>query len=474
MKINYLVISYVFNFFAETTLRSLSQIENFKVYVIHVGKTEEYSKNFISDNVVKNYYIEEKQDHWQIIERVLSKEFPEILNCDILVFIDHDIWFKIDDFKDYMSEIVSAYYKNKKTVLFSPKRKGYLYFDLAPFLTVPLFAVNVKAEHIIENKLESWKPIWGEFNSINFIDTGWKNAFNLEKENSFLNYRFNAKENLSDLEFHFSSHWHADVVCGGADHGTLLWGREQYYNLLSCGKFVPTEEDFFYIIDYRCFCKWYNEQIEKRKLFYLLSNHTWILQFLIDRGDYRSYLEIGVYEKINFNKIICHHKVGVDPKFECDFKMTSDNFFDQNEEKFDLIFIDGDHHKETVIRDIQNSIECLSPDGCIVLHDTHPYNEVMQKVPGTTGEWIDGIWKQKEGEEWTGDAWKAIAFFRNYSNLDIATLDFDYGITIIKKRDNSNPLEEDIRIEDLDWNYFESNKEKILNIKPTKELVNWL
>jgi len=66
----------------------------------------------------------------------------------------------------------------------------------------------------------------------------------------------------------------------------------------------------------------------------------------------KSYLEIGVQKGINFNKIICEEKVGVEPypkKHQPTHTMTSDEFFKKfPDNKFDVISIDGEHTKDAV------------------------------------------------------------------------------------------------------------------------------
>jgi len=49
---------------------------------------------------------------------------------------------------------------------------------------------------------------------------------------------------------------------------------------------------------------------------------------------------------------------------------TSDDFFKKNlNEKFDLIYIDGDHHADNVLRDARNSFKLLNRGGFIVFDD---------------------------------------------------------------------------------------------------------
>jgi hypothetical protein len=51
---------------------------------------------------------------------------------------------------------------------------------------------------------------------------------------------------------------------------------------------------------------------------------------------------------------------------------SSFDFFAANSEKFDLIFLDGDHSAETVYREIPAAMGALNPDGLIMLHDYYP------------------------------------------------------------------------------------------------------
>ena len=60
----------------------------------------------------------------------------------------------------------------------------------------------------------------------------------------------------------------------------------------------------------------------------------------------------------------------------------SENFFNNNKAKFDLIYIDGNHLYDFVKGDISNSLECLSEDGIIVLDDYR-----------LKGWWKDGVTK---------------------------------------------------------------------------------
>jgi len=134
-----------------------------------------------------------------------------------------------------------------------------------------------------------------------------------------------------------------------------------------------------------------------------------------------SYLEIGVEYGLTFKNIHFLDKTGVDPdpKFEVEDKdslklLTSDDFFEANKKIFDVIFIDGMHQSEYVLKDMNNSIECLSENGIIFMDDILPtsYNEQL-KIPNKH-YYENGILKY--GEPWTGDVWKVMFYiFNHYS-----------------------------------------------------------
>lgn len=183
-----------------------------------------------------------------------------------------------------------------------------------------------------------------------------------------------------------------------------------------------------------------------------------LINYLINLYGYKSYLEIGIQTGANFILVDCEKKIGVDPSplYEYGYltqdmsihKMTSDNYFDQNLDNFDLIFIDGLHVKEQVLKDIENSFKFLNPKGTIVLHDCLPYSEDSQspieyKVP-----------------IWNGNVWEAFAHLRQYKNLFMMTINTDWGLGVIKKG-NQIPYQ---LPEKVNYDFFVENKEQLMNI----------
>lgn len=102
------------------------------------------------------------------------------------------------------------------------------------------------------------------------------------------------------------------------------------------------------------------------------------------------YLEIGVETGITFHQVDCQLKTGVDPKFLFDLarseelnrhgiceyhEVASDVFFsgrDRGGERYDLIFIDGLHHFDQVMRDFIHSTAHAHPRTVFLIDDTLP------------------------------------------------------------------------------------------------------
>jgi hypothetical protein len=100
------------------------------------------------------------------------------------------------------------------------------------------------------------------------------------------------------------------------------------------------------------------------------------------------YVEIGV-DRGHTMRAVSPHAIeshGVDVTFEHvdgplgpnvhRWQMTSDEFFRISEKwmsrRADVVFIDGDHSREAVTRDIAGALSCLREDGVVIVHDTFP------------------------------------------------------------------------------------------------------
>ena len=152
-----------------------------------------------------------------------------------------------------------------------------------------------------------------------------------------------------------------------------------------------------------------------------------LIQNIIDKKRYDNYLEIGCDKDQSFSKIKVKNKIGVDPVSGGNIRSTSDQFFSTNTSKFDIIFIDGLHHYEQVIKDVNNSLQILNDNGFILLHDCLPRSIAHQAIPRYRGSW-------------NGDVWKALVELRTRSDLDTYTCQIDFGVGIVQKKKNTEIL----------------------------------
>lgn len=209
-----------------------------------------------------------------------------------------------------------------------------------------------------------------------------------------------------------------------------------------------------------------------------MNSRVEVINYLIQRFSLNSYLEIGVCNPDDcFNKIRCEVKLGVDPGVEfvanpVDYKMTSDQFFSEldsskldldPETKWDLIFIDGLHLANQVLRDIQNSIKHLEQSGFIVIHDCNPPTQFHARE----NYQVDGQYYP-----WNGTVWKVIYYLRTHRpDLDICVLDIDWGVGVLRVKDSKiieldNPF--------FEWSIFSENKKKHLNLISPSDFDWWL
>jgi hypothetical protein len=185
-----------------------------------------------------------------------------------------------------------------------------------------------------------------------------------------------------------------------------------------------------------------------------------IINKIIIKRNYTSYLEIGCFKDETFNQINIKKKIGVDPVSGGNLRMTSDKFFIENKEKFDLIFIDGLHVYEQVIKDIFNSIKVLKENGIILVHDCLPRK----------------LWYQtpiRMSDTWNGDVWKAIVECRTLENIDTYTCLADEGIGVIKVQKNNNLLNLNLsNFKNLKYKEYYTNRESLMNIISVEKLIN--
>lgn len=151
--------------------------------------------------------------------------------------------------------------------------------------------------------------------------------------------------------------------------------------------------------------------------------HRWdLINAYIKYYSFNSFLEIGHDRGYAFDQIDIEHKESIDisPKTHPTYLMSSDDFFEKYDNKYDIIFIDGLHEHAQVDRDIRNSLEHLNQGGVIIMHDCHPVSELCQKHCFSD-----------PGGSWTGDCWKAFVKNRVLLPYEMYVWDHDWGCGVI-------------------------------------------
>ena len=183
-----------------------------------------------------------------------------------------------------------------------------------------------------------------------------------------------------------------------------------------------------------------------------------IINRLIKQYGMTRYLEIGTQKDDCLSKIECEFKVGVDPdplwhsvtssnEF---YKMTSDAFFEQNWDMFDIVFIDGLHHADQAQIDIENALHVINHEGTIVVHDCNPILKESQIIP------------EPVVKSWNGDVWKAWVRMRARDLLSMYVINTDQGVGVIQWG-----MEETLIVpeKDLTFENLQKNRKEWLNLK---------
>jgi len=189
----------------------------------------------------------------------------------------------------------------------------------------------------------------------------------------------------------------------------------------------------------------------------MITNHTQLLNALIEKYGLKSYLEIGVQNPANnFDLIKCEWKLGVDSDpfiLGNIIKLKSDDFFKEYHTRltFDLIFIDGLHHADQVKRDFENSLRCLSDHGFIVIHDVLPENEAGTIVP-------------RETKVWWGDVYKFAMTLDDYDGVAWKTFNIDNGCMLVWKEPDAKSSRGVYGIDYFNWQNYKMYGHHAMNV----------
>ncbi|MCS3737886.1 class I SAM-dependent methyltransferase [Mucilaginibacter dorajii] len=215
-----------------------------------------------------------------------------------------------------------------------------------------------------------------------------------------------------------------------------------------------------------------------------------------------NYFEIGVQTGFCFFKIKAERKVAIDPNFIIKitkkvkayyrnlsnfnnrfFELTSDDFFEQKSDYIkkiggiDVIFIDGLHLYEQVVKDIENSLKYLNKGGVILVHDCNPLSEPAAVraytseeaavLVGSHPQWIN---------QWNGDVWKAIVKLRSErKDLNITVINSDHGVGIIRPGVPEKAFSfEEGDMDKLTYADLDNNRETYLNLKSPETFASFV
>jgi hypothetical protein len=157
------------------------------------------------------------------------------------------------------------------------------------------------------------------------------------------------------------------------------------------------------------------------------------LNHLADSLNCQRYLEIGVETGITFHQVNCPHKTGVDPKFifdltcsnelnqhgSCEYhEMQSDLFFSKHRRdraSYDLIFIDGLHHFDQVMRDFIHAMAFAHSGTVFLIDDTLPCDVFssmrdQQQALDLRARYSIGF----QGNAWHGDVYQFVLLLSLY------------------------------------------------------------
>lgn len=191
------------------------------------------------------------------------------------------------------------------------------------------------------------------------------------------------------------------------------------------------------------------------------NTHDWkgfLINDLISDLNYKSYLELGVSIGESWKLISCENKIGVDNninvanEFDGVVHATTDDYFLNNKDKFDLIYIDALHEKNQVYKDFKNSFNVLNDSGVIIFHDINPL-DISQTHPNSSEDVFE-LW---------------IELSKIYKVYVIKGYEGD-SIGVFIKSENSKFI--DIEVKDYTYQFFSENREDFISYLNYEEIIN--
>lgn len=160
----------------------------------------------------------------------------------------------------------------------------------------------------------------------------------------------------------------------------------------------------------------------------------------------QTYLGIGIHKGDTIKQVPVDAKVGVDPAGGAwvTHRMTSDEFFAENEQTFDLVFIDGHHSEEQAYADLCNALKCLNDGGVITMHDVYPPSE----------------WYLPNHR--CGGVYKAFIRARREMSITAFCINVQCGVGVVQKGGTPDKS----LLSEFTYDEFEQNAGEWLNVQP--------
>ena len=178
-----------------------------------------------------------------------------------------------------------------------------------------------------------------------------------------------------------------------------------------------------------------------------------LINWFIKTFNYQSYLEIGLYRSSRcFDHVGCNRKWWIDPMpkaipRDAGTVTTSDAYFAMpNIPVYDLVFIDGLHEADQVVRDVNNALHICGAH-TVIIHDCWAPQKERSVYP-------DAI----RSGPWYGTVWQAWCWLRENPDLYMRMFieDNQCGMGIIQ-HGKQNPI--DIHI--TEWEQFNAERKEI-------------
>ena len=231
-------------------------------------------------------------------------------------------------------------------------------------------------------------------------------------------------------------------------------------------------------------------------------NRVRLINSIIQKGNFKRYLEIGTRSGTSLYAIGCKNKIAIDPNFIIPkteklkrkifdlkngrkthyFEMTSDDFFERKKSfiktfgNIDIALVDGMHTYHQALKDVLNILPFMNEKSVIVMHDCFPVSEPSSTAYNSE----EFLAKEKHPDwtgEWNGDTWKSILYLlKKYPmDLDVFVLDTDYGLGIVQKKHNlplNVELDTDLFRQFIPYTYqdLKKNPEELIHLKP-KDII---